>query len=112
MSILDFLGLSSRAKAINLLKKNNLVPQANLLSQWIKFGFQDWDEDRRNLEIAMLVKLKVDRMAAMHSLVRFTQAKDICADLSLQKEANYFQNYVDIYAYYFKDFDFVTEKFK
>jgi len=103
MGILDLLGISKISKVKAELRKKDLIPQADLLQQMKDAGYPDnWNEKRRDLEIEMLVVRKVNIMAAAHSLSRFTDTRDICFQNGLEDAGKYFQNYVDLYAYYIK----------
>lgn len=105
MGIFDLLGISKISKVRAELRKKNLNPQAVLLQQMKDRGYSsNWDEKRRELEIKMLVKQKVNILAAAHSLQRFTDARDICFQNKLEKAGKGFQNYVDLYEYYIKDY--------
>jgi hypothetical protein len=105
MGILDLFGISKISKVKAELNKKNLKPQAVLLQQMKDSGFSDnWDEKRRDLEIKMLVVQKVDIMAAGFSLHRFTEARDICYQYGLEEAGKGFQHYIDLYAYYIKNY--------
>tara|TARA_B100000767_G_scaffold242812_1_gene240099 strand:+ start:186 stop:530 length:345 start_codon:yes stop_codon:yes gene_type:complete len=105
MGILDLLGISKISKVKAELRKKNLIPQADLLQQMKDDGYSDnWNEKRRDFEINMLVAQKVNTMAAIHSLGRFTDTRDICYQNGLEDARKNFQNYVDLYEYYIKNY--------
>ena len=101
MGIFDLLGISKISKIKAELKKKNLIPQVALLQNMKDRGYTDnWNEQRRDLEIKMLVAQKVNFMAAAVSLRRFTDTRDICYQNGLEEAGKQFQNYVDLYEYY------------
>ena len=64
----------------------------------------NWDEERRDFEIEMLVMQKVNLMAAALSLDRFKETRDICYQNGLEEAGKGFQNYVELYKYYIKNY--------
>lgn len=96
---------SSFSKAHSELKKNNFIPQAMLLKQAKNRGYQVNSKKQRDLEISMLKSQKVDVMAALSSITRFQQAKDICLNNELEKGALFFDFYLDLYGYYVKNYN-------
>ena len=105
MGIFDLLGISKISKVKTELKKKSLIPQVTLLQQMKDSGYSDnWNEQRRDAEIKMLVKQKVNIMAAALSLKRFTDTRDICYQNGLDEAGKGFQNYVDLYEYYIKHY--------
>lgn len=96
---------SSFSKAHSELKKNNFIPQAMLLKQAKNRGYQVNSKKQRDLEISMLKSQKVDVMAALSSITRFQQAKDICLNNKLEKGALFFDFYIDLYGYYVKNYN-------
>jgi hypothetical protein len=105
MGILDLLGISKLSKVKAELRANNLAPQATLLQLMKDKGYSDnWNEKRRDLEIKMLVAQKVDIISAAMSLDRFRTSREICLFNGLEDAANGFQNYIDLYEYYIKNY--------
>ena len=96
---------SNFSKAHSVLKNNNLIPQAMLLKQAKRNGYQVNSKKQRDLEISMLKSQKVDIMAALSSITRFQQAKDICLNNKLEKGALFFDFYIDLYGYYVKNYN-------
>jgi len=96
---------SNFSKAHSVLKNNNLIPQAMLLKQAKRNGYQVNSKKQRDLEISMLKSQKVDIMAALSSITRFQQAKDICLNNELEKGALFFDFYIDLYVYYVKNYN-------
>tara|TARA_B110000037_G_scaffold137305_1_gene155447 strand:- start:191 stop:772 length:582 start_codon:yes stop_codon:yes gene_type:complete len=96
---------SNFSKAHSVLKNNNLIPQAMLLKQAKRNGYQVNSKKQRDLEISMLKSQKVDIMAALSSITRFQQAKDICLNNELEKGALFFDFYIDLYGYYVKNYN-------
>ena len=96
---------SNFSKAHSVLKNNNLIPQAMLLKQAKRNGYQVNSKKQRDLEISMLKSQKVDIMAALSSITRFQQAKDICLNNELEKGALFFDFYIDLYGYYMKNYN-------
>jgi len=108
-SLINLFKPSNFSKAHTELKENNLGPQAMLLKQAKKSGYKINNESHRDLEIQMLVLQKVNLMAALTSLARFSQAKQICKDNNLEKAANFFNFYIDLYNYYINNFNNLKE---
>ena len=105
MGLFDLLGISKISKVKAELRKKTLIPQADLLQQMKDNGYSDkWNEIRRDFEIKMLVVQKVNMMAASNSLIRFTDTRDICYQNGLEDAGKGFQNYVDLYEYYLKNY--------
>ena len=96
---------SNFSKTHSELKKNNLIPQAMLLKQAKSRGYQVNSKKQRDLEISMLKSQKVNIMAALSSITRFQQAKDICLNNELEKGALFFDFYIDLYGYYVKNYN-------
>ena len=96
---------SNFSKAHSVLKNNNLIPQAMLLKQAKSRGYQVNSKKQRDLEISMLKSQKVQIMAALSSITRFQQAKDICLNNELEKGALFFDFYIDLYGYYVKNYN-------
>ena len=93
---------SSFSKAHSELKNNNLLPQATLLKQAKRNGYQVNSRQQRDLEISMLKSQNIGILAALTSIGRFTQAKDICISNDLEKGAIFFDFYIDLYGQYIK----------
>ncbi len=104
-SLLNIFKPSNFLKTHHELKKNNLIPQAMLLKQAKNRGYQVNSKKQRDLEISMLKSQKVDVMAALSSVTRFQQAKDICLNNKLEKGALFFDFYIDLYGYYIKNYN-------
>ena len=64
----------------------------------------NWDEKRRDFEIKMLLTQKVNIMAATYSLSRYTYTRDIFYQNRLEDAGKDFQNYVDLYKYFNKNY--------
>ncbi len=103
-SLLNIFKPSNFSKAHSALKNNNLIPQAMLLKQAKGRGYQLKSKSHRDFEIKMLVSQKVGIMAALGSIARFKQAKDICLNFELEKGALFFDFYLDLYGYYVKNY--------
>ena len=102
--ILELLNLSPSAKAYSKLREHDLFPQEMLLkSGKHRFGYAEISDEQRDLEIKLLSKQKVDPISALKSLNRFNNAKDICLEFELLDEANFLQQYVDLYEFYIKE---------
>jgi hypothetical protein len=93
---------SSFSKAHSELKNNNLLPQATLLKQAKRNGYQVNSRQQRDLEISMLKSQNIGILAALTSIGRFTQAKEICISNDLEKGAIFFDFYIDLYGQYIK----------
>ena len=104
-SLLNIFKPSNFSKTHYELKKNNLIPQAMLLKQAKNRGYQVNSKKQRDLEISMLKSQKVDVMAALSSITRFQQAKDICLNNKLEKGALFFDFYIGLYGYYMKNYN-------
>lgn len=104
-SLLNIFKPSNFSKAHSALKNNNLIPQAMLLKQAKGRGYQLKSKSHRDFEIKMLVSQKVGIMAALGSIARFKQAKDICLNFELEKGALFFDFYLDLYGYYVKNYN-------
>jgi hypothetical protein len=94
---------SSFSKAHSELKNNNLLPQAMLLKQAKRNGYQVNSRHQRDLEVTMLKSQNVGILAALTSVGRFNQAKEICLNNDLEKGAEFFDFYIDLYGYYIKN---------
>jgi len=100
MNLFNIFKPSNFSKAHSELKNNNLLPQAMLLKQAKSNGYQLQSKEQRDIEISMLKVQKVTTMAALTSLARFQQAKDICLNNELEKGALFFDFYIDLYSHY------------
>ena len=96
---------SNFSKAHSELKNNNLLPQARLLKQAKRNGYQVNSRHQRDLEVTMLKSQNVGILAALTSAGRFNQAKEICLNNDLEKGANFFHFYIDLYGYYVKNYN-------
>lgn len=96
---------SNFSKAHSELKNNNLLPQARLLKQAKRNGYQVNSRHQRDLEVTMLKSQNVGILAALTSAGRFNQAKEICLNNDLEKGANFFNFYIDLYGYYVKNYN-------
>ena len=76
-----------------------------LLKQAKSRGYQVNSKKQRDLEISMLKSQKVNIMAALSSITRFQQAKDICLNNELEKGALFFDFYIHLYGYYVKNYN-------
>jgi hypothetical protein len=102
--ISELLNISPFAKALSKLREHDLFPQEMLLkSGKRRFGYIEMSDEQRDLEIKLLNKHVADPIAALKSLIRFNNAKDICLEFELFDEANFLQQYVDLYEFYIKE---------
>ena len=91
MGIFDLFGRSGFSKASEEMRSNNLIAQHMLLKQFRATNYKvNWTEERRELEYDLLVKHKVNGMAALGSVGNFTRAKEICAKHNLHGAAKLF----------------------
>ena len=93
------------SKVKSKLKSENLIPQAMLLDDAKSAGYPPFQKGQRDIEIKMLVGQKVNIMAADSSLVRFKKTRDICLENDMIDAGNFFQEYVNLYDYYIKNYD-------
>jgi hypothetical protein len=96
---------SNFSKAHSELKNNNLLPQARLLKQAKRNGYQVNSRHQRDLEVTMLKSQNVGILAALTSVGRFNQAKEICLNNDLEKGAEFFDFYIDLYGYYINNYN-------
>lgn len=113
MGILDWFMPSPYSKAHTLLKKKNLIAQTMILNASRKQGYTTFSktedsstftDNHRDKEISMLVLQKVSIMAAASSISRFEEAVEICNECGLIDGSVMFKQYVNLYAYYIKNY--------
>ena len=101
-NIFNLFKTSNFSKAYSELKNNNLIPQAKLLKQAKRNGYQVNSTNQRDIEISMLKSQNISILAAMNSIGRFKNAKEICIKNDLEKAAIFFDFYIDLYFHYIK----------
>jgi len=105
MGLFDFFGKSTLTKVLEELRINDLGAMASLLDSASRHSYGNFTKERKRLECQMLKKnYNLLRGPANESLNRFKWARDICEEHELMDGSRFFENYIDIYNLYIKEY--------